>query len=104
MTEHETREALLAELERLRLANAQLEDELARRPNLETMAFLGHKVKTLLNAILGFASLLEDETAGMLNEEQHYYINRVIHSADLMHNLVNELVRETQADKDFFAA
>lgn len=95
---------LQSELDRLRLRNAQLEAEAERRANPEALAFLGHKVKTLLNAIIGFASMLEDGTGGELTEEQFYYVTRVINAADLMHNLVNEMVRETQPELDFFGA
>ena len=48
--------------------------------------------------------MLEDGTGGELTEEQFYYVTRVINAADLMHNLVNEMVRETQPELDFFGA
>ena len=94
--EEKTREELLEELEMLRARNALLEELVVDRPQRDVMPVLAHKIRNLLNATLGFASLLEDETAGLLNEEQRHYASRVVNSVDLMINLVNELVEQAE--------
>ena len=92
------REDLLEELAMLRARNALLEElVVAEAPKAKPpmpMSFLAHKIRNLLNCTLGFASLLEEETAGMINEEQRYYLSRIGNSVDLMINLVDELVQQ----------
>lgn len=61
--------------------------------------FLGvvsHELRTPLNAILGFGSLLEDEVAGELNEQQHQYVRKLIAGADRLLYLVNDLLDMTR--------
>jgi signal transduction histidine kinase len=94
-----SREDLLEELAILRARNSLLE-ELVETPKEKEPApplpFLAHKIRNLLNCTLGFASLLEEETGGMLNEEQRYYVSRIGNSVDLMLNLVTELVEQAE--------
>jgi signal transduction histidine kinase len=97
--EEKTREELLEELAMLRARNALLEEVAVERPPRDFKPFLAHKIRNILNGTLGFASLLEDETAGMLNEEQRHYAARIVTSVDLMINLVNELVEQTEIEQ-----
>jgi signal transduction histidine kinase len=94
-----SREDLLDELAMLRARNALLEELAVEAPQRDMMPFLAHKVRNLLNCTLGFASLLEDETSGLLNDDQRYYVGRISHSVDLMLNLVNELVEQGQLQR-----
>jgi signal transduction histidine kinase len=96
-----SREDLLEELAILRARNALLEELVVveapkEREPAPPMSFLAHKIRNLLNCTLGFASLLEEETRGMLNEEQRYYVSRIGNSVDLMLNLVTELVEQAE--------
>lgn len=96
--EDRTREDLLEELAILRARNALLEEAAVDRPARGVKPFLAHKIRNVLNCTLGFASLLEDETAGLLNEEQRHYAGRIVNSVDLMLNLVNELVEQAELE------
>ena len=58
--------------------------------------FLAHKIRNLLTTTLGYASYLEDETEGLLTEDQRSYLRRIGTSVDLMINLVNELVEQSE--------
>jgi signal transduction histidine kinase len=100
--EERSREDLLEELAMLRARNALLEELAVATPQKDVMPFLAHKIRNLLNATLGFASLLEEETADLLSEEQRYYVSRIGNSVDLMLNLVNELVEQAEHKAPIF--
>jgi signal transduction histidine kinase len=51
-----------------------------------------HDVRTALNAITGYASILGDEIPGRLNERQQDYVGKILGSADRIQRLVNTLV------------
>ena len=94
--ETKTHAELLEELAMLRARNALLEELAVERPQRDLKPFLAHKIRNLLNCTLGFASLLEEEASGVLNEEQRHYASRIVTSVDLMLNLVNELVEQSE--------
>ena len=56
------------------------------------LAVISHELRTPLNAITGFSSLLEDEVAGPLNEQQMLFIRKIMSGADAMLLLVNNLL------------
>ncbi|MDB5099166.1 MAG: histidine kinase [Cyanobacteria bacterium RYN_339] len=51
-----------------------------------------HEVRTALNAITGFASILGDEIPGRLNDHQQAYVGKILGSADRIQRLINTLV------------
>ena len=102
LDEGKSREDLLEELAMLRARNALLEELVVTPSEKDVLPFLAHKMRNLLNCTLGFSSLLEEETDGMLNEQQRYYVGRIGNSVDLMLNLVNELVEQAERKPPVF--
>lgn len=58
----------------------------------EFLSIISHELRTPLNFITGFCGLLEKEIAGPLNEEQHKYTDKIMHGADRMLGLVENLL------------
>lgn len=56
------------------------------------LSVVSHELRTPLNFIMGFGSLMEDEVAGPLTEQQHQYVAKMLHGADRMLILVNDLL------------
>lgn len=56
------------------------------------LSILSHELRTPVHAIMGFASILEDELEGTLNEQQKKYVLRLEDCADHMIRLVNDLL------------
>jgi len=72
-------EGLVVERTReLEAANAELAR--AAKAKSQFLAHMSHELRTPLNSIIGFSSILMDEIAGPLNEEQHTQV-RLINSA-----------------------
>lgn len=55
-------------------------------------SMISHEMRTPLNAILGFGSILEDEIPGDLNSLQHDYIGKILRAADQLLLLINNLL------------
>lgn len=80
-----------ADLER---ANAEL---LALdRMKDEFLSILSHELRTPINAITGFGSILDDEVAGPLTDKQHQYLRKILGGANVLLNLVNDLLDMSQ--------
>ncbi|HBN07324.1 MAG TPA: hypothetical protein DD435_01320 [Cyanobacteria bacterium UBA8530] len=60
------------------------------------LSIVSHELRTPLNSINGFGSILEDEIAGPLNQQQHEYLRKMLRGADLLNFLVNNLLDLTQ--------
>jgi PAS domain S-box-containing protein len=56
------------------------------------LAILSHELRTPINAIMGFGSVLEDEIAGPLNPAQHLYIAKMMTGSEQLLTLVNDLL------------
>ncbi|HEY9723019.1 MAG TPA: PAS domain-containing sensor histidine kinase, partial [Oscillatoriaceae cyanobacterium] len=56
------------------------------------LAILSHELRTPINAIMGFGSVLDDEVLGPLNSKQHAYMEKLLGGADTMLQLVNDLL------------
>ncbi|MNS13083.1 Non-motile and phage-resistance protein [compost metagenome] len=69
--------------ERLRLADQYKDDFLS---------VISHELRTPLNFIMGFASILDDEVAGPLSEDQHDYLQRILYGSERMLHLVDDLL------------
>lgn len=98
-----TPEALHAELARLRGENAALRAELerarsgdatGRRHQLDLLTSFSHDMRTSLNDITGFASILDDEIPGNLNARQRGFLGKIIGGADRLLRLVENLVAD----------
>ncbi|MDB5100772.1 MAG: sensor signal transduction histidine kinase [Cyanobacteria bacterium RYN_339] len=66
--------------------------EEAERLKDQFLGILSHELRTPINAIMGFGSILEDELAGPLNAVQHKYIGKVITASDSLLALVSDLL------------
>lgn len=60
------------------------------------LSILSHELRTPINVISGFGSILDDEIAGSLNEQQHEYLRKMLGSADNLILLVNDLLDMTR--------
>ncbi|MFN3430720.1 MAG: PAS domain S-box protein, partial [Candidatus Sericytochromatia bacterium] len=56
------------------------------------LSILSHELRTPINAIMGFGSILGDELAGPLNPKQHHYVSKILSGADTLLGLVNDLL------------
>ncbi|HEY9720548.1 MAG TPA: ATP-binding protein [Oscillatoriaceae cyanobacterium] len=69
----------------------------------EFLAILSHELRTPINAIMGFGSVLEDGLAGPLNNEQHSYVSKMLGGADTLLALVNDLLDMSRIQAGEFA-
>ncbi|MDB5100863.1 MAG: Sensory transduction histidine kinase [Cyanobacteria bacterium RYN_339] len=58
----------------------------------EFLSILSHELRTPINAVMGFASILDDEVAGPLTADQHRYAQRILTSADVLLALIDDLL------------
>ncbi len=74
----------------LEKANESLKQ--ADRLKDEFLSIITHELRSPLNAILGFASVLDDEVLGPLNDQQHASLSKLIKGADRLLLLINDLL------------
>ncbi|HEY9721357.1 MAG TPA: PAS domain-containing protein [Oscillatoriaceae cyanobacterium] len=58
----------------------------------EFLSVLSHELRTPINAIMGFGSILDDEIAGPLNARQHDYLGKILNGSDVLLALVSDLL------------
>lgn len=58
----------------------------------EFLSILSHELRTPINAIMGFGSILEDGLAGPLSDTQQNYLRKMLSGADTLLSLVNDLL------------
>lgn len=56
------------------------------------LGILSHELRTPINAISGFGSILQDGLAGALTDQQHEYLGKMLAGADALLLLVNDLL------------
>lgn len=81
----------------LTLANAELQSRTAEVERLnrlksEFLASMSHELRTPLNAIIGFADLLAEQSAGVLNAKQERFIGHIQRGSRHLLALINELL------------
>jgi signal transduction histidine kinase len=81
-------EAEAKEMQAERITQLQQQD----RYKDEFISVISHELRTPLNFIMGFASLLEDEVPGPLTEHQRQHVGKILHGADRMLLLVDDLL------------
>ena len=74
------------------LIQAKDQAEAANRAKSEFISSVSHELRTPLNAIIGFSKLLQNPRIGPLNEDQEAYIADVVHSAEHLMQLINDLL------------
>jgi PAS domain S-box-containing protein len=88
--------------ERERLQRDRIEAlEQTDRLKDEFLSILSHELRTPINAIMGFGSVLADEVAGPLTDDQRRYAEQILTSADALLALIDDLlvVSRVQAGK-----
>jgi signal transduction histidine kinase len=87
-------------------ATERVENERLQREKLEALeqadavkgqflAVLGHELRTPINAVTGFGSILQDELMGALTRPQHELLAKMLTSADALLDMVNDLLEMT---------
>ncbi len=56
------------------------------------LSVVSHELRTPINSITGFGSILDDEVAGPLTEDQHHYLTKMLAGADALIALVDDLL------------
>lgn len=87
------------EAEREKLRNQQLQIESLKQADALKDQFIGilsHELRSPLNAITGFGSILEDEVVGALTPKQHELIAKMLSSSETLLHLVNDLLDMTR--------
>ncbi|HBN10140.1 MAG TPA: hypothetical protein DD435_16370 [Cyanobacteria bacterium UBA8530] len=75
----------------------------ADRIKEEFLAVIGHEMKTPLNAIQGFASILDDGVLGAINERQQQALSRILDGSKNLLELINNILDATRMKSENFA-
>lgn len=74
------------------IAEKNIELEKASQLKTEFLANMSHELRTPMNAVIGFSEVLRDQLFGELNERQAKYIGDILHSADHLLSLINDIL------------
>jgi signal transduction histidine kinase len=58
----------------------------------EFLSVLSHELRTPINAVMGFASIVADGVSGPLTEDQARYMDRILEGAEVLLALINDLL------------
>lgn len=67
------------------------------------LSILSHELRTPVNAIMGFGSILADEVVAPLSDVQREYLAKMLRGADLLLNLINDLLDMSRIQAGKFA-
>ncbi len=83
-------ETLRQRNQELTSVNAELRE---RNEDLDAFAHtVAHDLRTCLTPIFGFADTLESECATLSDEETHHILHSIVHSTQIMNNVIDELL------------
>jgi len=88
VTEREQLERAKAQLQADRIRALEEADELKD----QFISILSHELRTPINAITGFGSILDDEVVGPLEPQQHEYVQKMLKGADTLLSLIDDLL------------
>ena len=71
---------------------AKEEAQLANQAKSEFLARMSHELRTPMNAVLGFAQLLEAGTDGELSGDQQEMVGEIMHAGQHLLSLINEIL------------
>jgi signal transduction histidine kinase len=93
-------EASDRERELLRAAVKEAHDQAlaSSRAKSEFLATMSHEMRTPLNAVVGYAELLDLELAGTLNKAQHSYIERIRAASTRLLALISDVLDLAKLD------
>jgi signal transduction histidine kinase len=74
------------------LESRNREIERVNRLKGEFLASMSHELRTPLNAIIGFSTLLVQEKAGNLNDQQKRFVGEIGHAADHLLRVINDIL------------
>lgn len=72
------------------IARERAED--ATRMKSQFLATMSHELRTPLNAIIGYTEIIGAGMAGPINDEQRVYHERVLHNAEHLLKLINDIL------------
>ncbi len=83
------------------LEEARVSAEAAYDAKSMFLSSMSHELRTPMNAVLGFAQLIEDDEENALNEEQNEYINQIKKAGWHLLDLINSILdlAKLEADK-----
>ncbi len=74
------------------LEKAKVTAEDLNRRKSEFLSMMSHELRTPLNSIIGYSSIIQNNMAGPLNDNQSKFIQNVVYSGKHLLNLVNDLL------------
>lgn len=79
------------------LIEKQVAEE-ASRAKSEFLTMMSHELRTPMNAVLGFAQLLENPHFGSLTEKQREFVTHVVSSGNHLLELINDVLEFSKID------
>jgi signal transduction histidine kinase/CheY-like chemotaxis protein len=83
-------DSLAASNQELELRNREVER--ATKLKSKFLASMSHELRTPLNAIVGFSDLLDEQTAGQLNDKQKRFVNHIRQGSAHLLQLINDIL------------
>lgn len=97
ITARKRAEEMLLESNRL-LNEAREQAESASRAKSEFLSRMSHELRTPMNAIIGFAQLLEDDRDSPLSEDQQDSLHEISKAGNHLLELINEVLELTRVE------
>jgi signal transduction histidine kinase len=100
ITEQKKQEEKIKRLSDSELNKTKLAAEKANKAKSEFLSQMSHELRTPMNAVLGFAQLLEMDE---LNEDQHESVKYILSSGHHLLNLINDILDLSKIEADKLA-